>query len=209
MNDRRRVIVLIDASNYHYGLAKLGWLIDYAKFVKYLKANHNIVDIYFYGGIHSKKSFFDKHPRLDPQKGEDLKEFSNNKWKKINFFHVLKSLGIIVKKKPISSIYDNIEGCYRRKCNCDVELTIDALDRIDDYDEIILCSGDGDFSRLIRYLKYKGKKAIVIALKDRISWVLKKAAHSIIHLNALRTQIEMTPNNSKGSTEVEPRIRPE
>jgi uncharacterized LabA/DUF88 family protein len=100
----------------------------------------------------------------------------------------------------VSSIYDATEGKYVRKCNLDVETTIDAIERLADYDEMLLCSGDGDFSKLARYLKNKGKKVTVLTLKDRLSWVLKRDASNIAFLNRLRSKIELKEPETENPT---------
>ena len=47
------------------------------------------------------------------------------------------------------------------KGNLDVELVVDALIDVDQYDTFILFSGDSDFIPLLRSLKAKGKEVIV------------------------------------------------
>ena len=68
-------------------------------------------------------------------------------------------------------------------------MTIDALNNSDDYDVFVLFSGDGDFIKLIKYLKGKKKKTVVIAPSNRLSWNLEKAANQVIYLEDLRNQI--------------------
>jgi len=55
-------LVLIDDSNYYYGFKRLAWELDYEKFYHWLKNEFDVLDIYFFGGIISKKTFFDRHP---------------------------------------------------------------------------------------------------------------------------------------------------
>ena len=177
--------IFIDASNYHYSLKKAGWQINYRKFVDYFKNMYNVIKIYYYEGIPSEKQYRDKNP------GSTRKDFLDYKKRKIKYFKTLKEFGITVRTKTINRIYDNTEGIYKYKCNFDVELTIDALNDIENFDEIILCSGDGDFTKLIKYLKGKFKKTTVIAPFDRLSWSLSKSAHKVINLNKLRPFLEM------------------
>lgn len=63
-------------------------------------------------------------------------------------------------------IYSDDQGDYVLipKCNFDVEIAIDALRLVSDYDTICLLSSDADFGALIRHLKNKknNKKAILI-----------------------------------------------
>jgi uncharacterized LabA/DUF88 family protein len=51
---------------------------------------------------------------------------------------------------------------YRRKCDFDVEITKDALNMIDDYETLLLFSGDGDYFALTEDLIKKGKKVIIV-----------------------------------------------
>ena len=76
------------------------------------------------------------------------------------------------------------------KCNFDVEITITAIDQMGTYDEFILCSGDGDFVKLLKYLKAHKKKTVVVAPGRRLSWILAKTSNRIIYLEDLRIQIE-------------------
>jgi uncharacterized LabA/DUF88 family protein len=167
---KERVCIFVDASNYHYTLQ---WDIDYQKFCDYYKTRYELVKIFYYEGQHSKKSFLDQRP------GRTETEFLTQDARKNRFFKKMRSLGYTVRTKPISSVYDKTSGRSELKCNFDVELTIDALDQLPAYDTAILCSGDGDFTKLIRYLKGKGKNTIVMAAGERLSTTLREAANKI------------------------------
>jgi uncharacterized LabA/DUF88 family protein len=57
------------------------------------------------------------------------------------------------------------EKVSRRKCDFDVEITRDALNLINEYDILILFSGDGDYFSLVEDLIKKGKKVILVFAK--------------------------------------------
>lgn len=181
---KRKALVIIDDSNLHYGFRTLRWETDYQKFYSWLNQEFDIVDIFFFGGIVSKKAFFDKHPT------HTLSGFIKYKKERQAFFKVLKSIGYKVRSKPVSSVYDSTTGDYKRKCNFDVEMTILALDRINDYEELVLCSGDGDFVKLVKYLKGKYKKVTIIAHKLRLNYNLELAANRKIFFHELKPHIE-------------------
>jgi len=166
---KERVYVFVDAANYHYGL---GWQIDYRRFAESYKGKYDVKGIYYYEGIHSKKSFHDQRA------GRTDEEFLTHRAKKLAFFKKLRLVGFSVRTKPINSVYDRTIAQFVLKCNFDVELAVDALDQIGMYDTAILCSGDGDFTKLVRYLKGKGKRVIVVAPSDRFSTTLREAASS-------------------------------
>lgn len=70
---------------------------------------------------------------------------------------------------------------YIRKCNFDVEICLDAIRLIDEYDVFCLFSGDADFSCLADYLKKRGKK-IVLFSSGYVSHLLKEKAD--VNINA-------------------------
>ena len=96
-----------------------------------------------------------------------------------------------MRHKPVGRIYDSTTGQFKHKCNFDVELTVDALDNIDKYDCVVLVSGDGDFVRLIKYLKGRKKKTVVVAPSKRLSWNLKRAANQVPYLDDLEDQLRL------------------
>jgi len=59
-------------------------------------------------------------------------------------------------KKPLSGQF------CRRKCDFDVEITKDILININNFDCLILFSGDGDYKDIIEYLLNNNKQTIVI-----------------------------------------------
>ena len=63
-----KAIIFIDYSNLHYGIQLLGWEIDFIKLKDYFKYDYEVVDIYYYVGEHSFKSYFDSHKELDRKK---------------------------------------------------------------------------------------------------------------------------------------------
>lgn len=184
---KEHACIFVDASNYHYTLQ---WDIDYQKFYDYYKTRYELVKIFYYEGQHSKKSFLDQRP------GRTEAEFLTQDGRKNRFFKKMRSLGYTVRTKPISSVYDKTSGRSELKCNFDVELTIDALDQLPAYDTAILCSGDGDFTKLIRYLKGKGKNAIVVAAGERLSTTLREAANKIDSPHVHRKEWEMLRESS-------------
>jgi uncharacterized LabA/DUF88 family protein len=185
-----KVIFLLDYSNIYYGLEKLGWEIDYTKLKKYIENKYELVGLYYYMGIHSFKSYFDTHPEIDRTDAAAIRLFRRKTLAKQKVIKRLKKVGYIVRAKEISSVYDNTEAKCKLKCNADVEITVDALDKINEYEEAILVSGDSDFVKLVKYLKGKNKKVTAIAMRDRFSNQLKKAANRSIYLNGLRKEIE-------------------
>ncbi|MGE3278562.1 MAG: NYN domain-containing protein [Candidatus Altimarinota bacterium] len=80
-------------------------------------------------------------------------------------------------------IYINIP-----KCNFDVELCLDAMRLIDEYDTICLFSSDSDFHLLLKYLRKMGKKVILIK-GGHISSHLKSCADILINAQRIKSDI--------------------
>src|SRR3989338_4003504 len=179
-----KALILIDDANLYYASKKVGWSIAYDRFYQWFHANFSVLDIYFFGGIISKKAFFDRHPN------KSIDDFRKEKEAREGFFKFLRKVGYKVRPKEVASLYDSTEAVYKRKCNVDVEIVITALDRLADYDELILCSGDGDFEKLLRYVKGKHKKATVIAFKARCSNQLQLAANRFISFEGIRQEVQ-------------------
>jgi uncharacterized LabA/DUF88 family protein len=180
-----KAYVCIDASNLHYYLVKKGWQIDWKKFKLFCENAYESPRFFYYEGIPSKSQYFDIHPQ------RFLPDFIEAKKNKLNYFKFLRSISFKVRHKPVGRVYDNTAGEFKHKCNFDVELTIDALDGLENFDVFVLLSGDGDFVKLIKYLKGKRKKTVVIAPSDRFSDNLEKAANQIIYLESLEEEISM------------------
>lgn len=183
---KAKASVFIDYRNYHYYLEKHAWEIDWERFKKFLHRIFDVIEIYFYEGMASKAVFFHLHRR------DSIQDFIDMKEEKKEYFNSLRQQGFKVRKKLIGRIYDERTKEYKLKCNFDVELTIDAIGTLDNYEVCVLCSGDGDFIKLIRYLKGKRKRVIVMAGEDRLSRGSKKAANQVIYLKNIKRDIEDT-----------------
>ena len=75
-----------------------------------------------------------------------------------------------------------------RKCNFDVEISVDAIKMINHYDTFCIFSGDADFVYLHNFLKKRGKK-IIIVKGGYITSKLKKTADLIINAQNIKKHI--------------------
>jgi uncharacterized LabA/DUF88 family protein len=183
--EKLNAYIFIDASNQHYYLRMAGWQIDWVKFKSYCEQKYQSPSFFYYEGVPSKGQYLDIHT------DHGIAEFSEAKRKKHRYFKFLKEISFKVRHKPVGRIYDSTTGRFKHKCNFDVELTIDALHNIDDYDCFVLLSGDGDFVRLVKYLKGRQKKTVIVAPSERLSWNLERAANQIIYLDDLEDQLKL------------------
>lgn len=86
------------------------------------------------------------------------------------------------------------EGVYIElpKCNFDVEMTVDAIRLMREYDTLALFSSDADFVSLARYLKKNGKKIILIK-SGRITADLRRASDKVINAQNIKRHITESP----------------
>lgn len=152
-----KTVCYIDASN----LMKTGYKVDYKKLAKYLEKRFNTEIIYFgamFTGEYFKKHNFLESDYLDLQDlNQYLKKCKDNLekmqiTKQINFIKKLKQFGFQTKIKPLKIMLNG-----KRKADCDVNITVEGMGEIDNYNKIVLFSGDGDFLPFLRFLKNNGK----------------------------------------------------
>lgn len=158
-----KVAVFIDAANILYSQQTLGWRIDYQKLRDYLKSQTKILGIFYYTG---------KVGALEKQ---------------IKFIKKLERLGFSVISKEVKFIKID-GGRLLPKGNLDVELALDAFRLADDYDTLLLFSGDSDFGYLLDLLKQKGKRVLVVSTRGHISKELLERA-KYIDLRKLKKEI--------------------
>lgn len=165
MKNNSTVYIFIDAANLFYGGEKsLGWKIDYKKLFKYLKNKYNGLKIYYYAGIEIHDFLYSildaKALDLDKLflylskkiKNESLGEavilLIDKHIKRIKFYKKLKQFGYILRLKP-TKIYWS-EGKPVKKANCDVDMTLDLVRYMEQYQEAVILSGDGDFAIVLK-----------------------------------------------------------
>lgn len=184
----------IDASNLFYGGEKsLGWKIDYQKLLEYLRAKYQISRAFYFGGVEIHNFKFDyltnnnvpieeleKHLiGILKEKGEKLSEAEliliSRHLQRIRFYLKLKSFGYALHLKPVK-MYDQDDGTTRRKANCDVEMAFYLMKEKDNFDRIIILSGDGDFLPVLKYLREIGKEVIILARGPRTAREIRQFA---------------------------------
>lgn len=74
------------------------------------------------------------------------------------------------------------------KCNFDVEITLDAVRRLQDYDSLMLLSSDRDFEKLLHYLKRRHKKVILVA-GGYVSKDLSRHADKVVYAHRIKDLI--------------------
>lgn len=142
---KERNIVIIDFSNLIYWQNDLKWEIgirELKNLVKHFTQGKKFLRRFYYGSDYGEK---DGGGILTP-----WSEMVINK-AKINNFEICTKRVKYIKDK-------NYKNGYVKKCDLDVEMTVDLIKEEDNYDKVIIFSGDGDLSYVLKYLKEKYKK---------------------------------------------------
>ena len=168
LNLKNRLSIFVDGNNMFYAQQKNGWFFDPRRVLNYFK--HEQLDVLFinafwYTGL------------KDPQ---DQRGFRD----------ALISLGYTVRTKILKEYYDDSSGRYSQKANLDIEIVVDMFNTVDQYDRVVLFSGDGDFERAIELLRSKNTHITVVSTEGMIARELRNATDRYIDLNDIREQIE-------------------
>lgn len=153
---RGKAAVFIDWANVYGWKKTLKRELDPAKLFAYLKSYPEISDIRFYFGK-------DTHP------------------KSVDFLETVELVGYTVISKPVKYIFVAVvegEKIYRRKCDFDMEVCIDAHRALKEgCDSFIFFTGDGDYEPLYKMLIELHKQVIVIYAAGHLGreiWNIKR-----------------------------------
>ena len=153
---RERTIVIIDFSNVEKWKHGLGWRVgirELASLVKHFTYGRRFLRRFYYGADY----------------GQNEKSTALTDWSK----YMLRTAdlnGFEVLDKRVKYIHspDNVHG-FGKKCDLDVEMAVDLIRERDNYDTIMLFSGDGDLVTALNYLKEEySKKAIVMSARGHM-----------------------------------------
>ena len=162
-----RLSIFVDGNNMFYAQQKNGWFFDPKRVLEYFVSEREIelVNAFWYTGL------------KDPQ---DQRGFRD----------ALISLGYTVRTKILKEYYDDTSGRYSQKANLDIEIVVDMFNTVEQYDRVILFSGDGDFERAIELLRSKSTHITVVSTEGMIARELRNVTDRYIDLNDIRPQIE-------------------
>lgn len=206
-----QTFAFIDASNLFYGGKKsLGWSIDYLKLRNYLKEKYQISQIYFFGGVEIYKFPFDYLENdtvpvhdlekyltdLITKKGDEISEAElkllDRHLKRVRFYIKIENFGYNLVLKPVKTFFD-AEGLPTRKANCDVDMAFFLMRDRNDFERVLILSGDGDFLPVLKYLKENKKEVLVLARSSRTAKEMKKfAGDKFLDFEFLRERLKRT-----------------
>lgn len=96
---------------------------------------------------------------------------------RIRFYLKLQEFGYKLYLKPVK-IYYQADGKTERKANCDVEMAFYLMKEKDNFGQVLVLSGDGDFLPVLKHLKEVGKEVIILARGPRTAREIRQFAGS-------------------------------
>src|SRR5829696_3639405 len=157
---RGKVAIFIDGNNLFHAARSAGVEIDYAKLLNFLRGESPLLRAFFYTGVDE---------RAERQQGFLL-------WMRRNGYRVV--------QKELKTFPDGT-----KKANLDVEIAVDMLSLVGNYDTAILVSGDEDFAYAINVIAYKGVRVEVCGFRGNTSPRLIDVADRFIDFDAVINEI--------------------
>lgn len=140
----------------------LKFVIDWQKLYLFLKNEWNCDNVFLYVGV--DEGDIETIVMLD-----ELKKQGCIVRDKIVFAYKNKDKDIkIVCPKCKEEFIEHIDTGYSRKSNCDVDLTVDAMEHAKGGNEFYIFTGDGDFEFLVRVINKKGVKVNIVSSAKKI-----------------------------------------
>lgn len=156
MYENQRVAVLIDTQNmYHSTHSLFNSNLNYEKILKKAVNGRNLIRAISYV------------VKADTPEEE-------------RFFEAIQDIGFEVRVKELKTYYDGT-----KKGDWDMGIALDAISLANKVDTIVLISGDGDFTALLKRIKAKGTRAEVISFKKSTSNELIEEATDYVDIESL------------------------
>ena len=156
-----KIYAFIDSQNLNLGVRSQGWVLDFARFRRYLKDKYKVEKAFLFIGY----------------------VFDNQM-----LYTELQKAGYICIFKPTLEIKENNK--VRVKGNVDAELVLHTMIEYPNYDKAIIVSGDGDFHCLIDYLIKKEKLRKIIVPNNHFSSLLRKFSGFIVNVRLFKEKVK-------------------
>ena len=146
---RERTIIIVDFGNVEKWKNNLKWKVgirELGKLIKNFSIESKFLRRFYYGSDYGPN-----------EKSQTISPWS----KKILMSAKMSGFKVIEKRVKYIHSSDNKFG-FEKKCDLDVEMAIDLIKERNNYDTIILFSGDGDLMCAIKYLKEEYNKTCIV-----------------------------------------------
>lgn len=135
-----RYAVFIDGANLYQTAKSLGFDIDYKSLRRIFRDHGQLLRLYYYTALLDEQEYSPVRPLVD--------------WLDYNGYSLV--------TKPLKE-YSGAAGRRKYKGNMDIEIAVDVMEMAQHVDHIVICSGDGDFRRLIEAAQRQGCRVSVVS----------------------------------------------
>ena len=168
-NPNDRMALFIDGPNFYGSIRDVGIKVDYTLMLQYFQDKARLLRAYYYTAL--------MEDRVE-ERNDFLRRLTD--WLSFNGYTVI--------TKP-AKVFRDESGGQVMKGNMDIEIAIDMLDMASHIDHAILCSGDGDFRRLVEAVQRRGVKVSIVSTEQMLASELKRQADEFIDLNHIEQYI--------------------
>lgn len=140
-----RTIVIVDYGNVEKWKNSLDWKVgikELGQLIKHFSKGKRFLRRFYYGSDYGQN-----------EKNDQLSGWSRSILERAD----MNNFEVVTKRVKYIHDSDNKTG-FEKKCDLDVEMAIDLVKEKENYDTIILLSGDGDLIYAVRYMHDKYKK---------------------------------------------------
>lgn len=157
LTKRERTVVIVDFGNVEKWKNSLGWSLgikELGQLTRYFSFGKQFLRRFYYGSDYGKS----ERSRL-------LAPWSDG------ILGKARMSGFEIITKRVKYIHDSYNKTgFEKKCDLDVEMMVDLIKEKENYDTIILFSGDGDLMYAIRYLQESfGKECFVFGARNHVA----------------------------------------
>jgi uncharacterized LabA/DUF88 family protein len=176
MSSSSRIALFIDGANLYATCKALGFDIDYNRLLEEFQRRGELIRAFYYTAI------------IDDQEYSSIRALVD--WLDYNRYTVVTKTA----KEHVDAV-----GRRKLKGNMGVELAIDAMGLVEQIDQMVLFSGDGDFRSLVEAVQRHGVRVTVISTiavqPPMIADELRRQADVFIELRELQAKIGRDPSD--------------
>jgi uncharacterized LabA/DUF88 family protein len=170
-----RTALFIDGANLHATARALGFDIDYKRLLQEFQSCGTLLRAFYYTTIIEDQEKSAIRPLID--------------WLDYN--------GYTVVTKATKEFID-ANGRRKVKGNMGIELAVDAMELAEHVDQIVLCTGDGDFRSVVEAVQRRGVRVTMVSTissqPPMIADELRRQADVFIDLAELQSKIGRDPS---------------
>ena len=173
-NPIEKIAVFIDGANLYATAKSLGFDIDYKRLLREFQSRGNLLRAFYYTAVIEDQEYSSIRPLID--------------WLDYN--------GYTVVTKATKEFVDQT-GRRKVKGNMDIELAVDAMELAPHIDQMVLFSGDGDFTKLVESVQRRGVRVVVISTistqPPMVADELRRQADQFVDIVELQSKIGRDP----------------